>query len=52
MARPIKDTPVLTGDDAVRFVIESQNVKPISQEEREEAQRIYEYFESIATFRL
>ncbi len=52
MARPIKETPVLTGDDAVRFVLESQNIEPISQEEKEEAQRIYDYFASIANFTL
>ncbi len=52
MARPIKETPLLVGEDAVRFVLESQNFKPASKEEREEAQRIYDYFESIATFKM
>ncbi len=52
MARPIKETPVLTGDDAVRFVMDSQNITPVSQEEKEEARRVYDYFASIANFTL
>ena len=33
MARPIKDTPDLTGKDAKRFFDKMENVKPVSAEE-------------------
>ena len=33
MARPIKDTPDLTGKDAKRFFKKMDNVKPLSAEE-------------------
>lgn len=33
MARPIKDTPDLTGKDAKRFFDKMENVKPASAEE-------------------
>lgn len=39
MAKPIKETPVLTGDDAIRF-------------EKEQAKQAFDYFSSIATFSL
>jgi hypothetical protein len=32
MARPIKETPVLYGRDAVRMLEEVKNVKPLSKE--------------------
>ena len=41
MARPIKETPTLTGKDAKRFIDKMQNVKPISIKER---QRINENY--------
>ncbi len=34
MARPIKETPILTGEDAERFVKEMQRVEAISPEVR------------------
>ena len=34
MARPIKETPILTGEDAERFVREMQRVEAISPEVR------------------
>jgi CheY-like chemotaxis protein len=34
MARPIGETPVLYGKDAVRFLNEMENVKPASLEEK------------------
>ncbi|MBR2196368.1 MAG: hypothetical protein IJ911_12240 [Salinivirgaceae bacterium] len=34
MARPIKETPILTGKDAERFVEEMQRVEAISPEEK------------------
>ena len=52
MAKPIKETPVLTGEDAVRFEEASHEVKPVSQEEIQKAQQAFEYFASIANFSL
>lgn len=33
MARPIKETPILYGKDAERFLNEMKDVKPASEEE-------------------
>ncbi len=52
MARPIKETPVLTGKDAERFVQKLENIKPVSEEERVAAELAYEKFKNIATFPL
>lgn len=52
MAKPIRETPVLTGEDALKFELASQNVSPASNEEKEEAKRAYEFFQSVATFAL
>jgi hypothetical protein len=49
MARPIADTPVLAGKDARRFREAMENVKPISQAEREEIKQTGVWFRSIAT---
>ncbi|MCL1947909.1 MAG: hypothetical protein FWF51_12295 [Chitinivibrionia bacterium] len=35
MAKPIKDTPVLTGNDAIIFDRIIANPKPVSQERRD-----------------
>ena len=35
MARPIKETPILTGEDAERFVHDMEEVEARSKEERE-----------------
>ena len=50
MARPIKPTPILYGEDAIRFEMRMQNVNPMSKSEREEQRRAYELFKSRATF--
>ncbi|MBQ1588663.1 MAG: hypothetical protein II658_01125 [Prevotella sp.] len=34
MARPIKETPILTGEDAERFVERAERVENMSKEER------------------
>ena len=34
MARPIKETPILMGEDAERFVREMERVESLSREER------------------
>ena len=52
MAKPIRETPVLTGEDALKFEMASQNVSPASKEEKEEAKKAYEFFQSVATFAL
>jgi hypothetical protein len=50
MARPIKDTPVIWGEDAKRFTEAMENVQPLSKEEREKRRKAYELFKSRATF--
>ena len=52
MSKPNRETPVLTGEDALKFEMASQNVSPASKEEKEEAKRAYEFFQSVATFAL
>ena len=52
MAKPIKETPVLTGVDATRFEQAAQEVVPASQKEINEAKQAYSFFASIATFAL
>lgn len=58
MARPIKDTPVMRGEDAKRFRKEMEDMihsltKPLSPEEKrareEEKRRIKENYELIAS---
>lgn len=34
MARPIKETPILTGEDAERFVERAERIENMSKEER------------------
>lgn len=52
MAKPIKETPELTGMDATRFEYASIEFVPASIEEKEEARNAFDYFSSIATFSL
>ena len=52
MAKPIELTPTLRGKDAERFLSEMENVKPVSKEELEQIKKDYEYFKSIATFKM
>ena len=47
MARPIKETPALTGEDARLFEERMANVGRASSKE---ARRAYEAFKSISTF--
>ena len=45
MARPIADTPVLKGQEALRFMQEMENVKPsFSAERKAEMERNYQWF--------
>lgn len=50
MAKPIKETPVLTGEDATRFECAAVEFVPASVKEKEEAQEAFEFFSSIVTF--
>ena len=52
MARPIKDTPILSDEDWERLEWEMEHVQPISEEERKEMDEAYEWAKSIATFTL
>jgi F0F1-type ATP synthase membrane subunit b/b' len=42
MARPIKETPILYGEDAERFVQQMEEVEARSQEEREESRKKFQ----------
>ncbi|MDE6397209.1 MAG: hypothetical protein K2K84_08050 [Muribaculaceae bacterium] len=50
MAKPIKETPELTGKDAIRFENIISTPKPVSPEERERARKAYEMMNSISNF--
>ena len=50
MARPIKETPVVTGKDAKRLAEKMACLKPESKEEREAAKKVYEKFKAQYTF--
>ena len=50
MAKPIKETPVLIGDDATRFECASNEPVNATEEEKEQAQEAFDFFSSIATF--
>ncbi len=50
MARPIGETPVLYGEDAVRFLKEMENLKPATDEEKDRVRKAYELMKDIATF--
>ncbi len=50
MARMIKDTPILRGLDADRFIERMKNVGRASDKEIEEAAKAYEAFKEISTF--
>ena len=42
MAKPIKDTPVLKGEDARRFRWHLEHPSPVSKEDKERARKAYE----------
>lgn len=50
MARPIKETPVITGKDAENFARRMANPAPVSDAEKEAARKAYEAFKAISTF--
>ena len=47
MAKPIKETPFLSGNDADRFVKENRYIDKISKEEKKELKENYEALKSI-----
>lgn len=42
MAKPIKETPILEGEDAKRFAEDARTVKPEPKEVIEKAKAVYE----------
>lgn len=50
MARPIKETPVLTGRDAEIFAKRTANPNPVTEAEKKAARKAYEAFKAISTF--
>ncbi len=52
MARPIKETPVVSGKDAEIFAKRMSEVRRASDKEIEEARKAYEAFKSISTFQM
>ena len=43
MARPIKETPILYGEEARKFELRMMNPPKISKERREQMERDYEF---------
>ena len=52
MARPIAETPVLSGDDALRFEEAINNVQPLSHERRAAMDAQYQSFTSRVTINI
>lgn len=50
MARPIKETPELWGNDALRFEKLLSTPKRMSKEDKERARKAYEIMKSISNF--
>lgn len=50
MARSIKETPILTGKDAERFLRLMNQSRPETKEKMEEMRRDYEWFKEISDF--
>jgi hypothetical protein len=50
MARPIKETPVVSGKDAEAFAKRMENVGHASEKQMEEARKAYEAFKAISNF--
>ncbi len=46
MARPIKETPILYGEEARKFELRAKHVRPYSDVEIEEIKRSYEFIQS------
>ena len=50
MARPIKETPELSGNDAVRFETLISTPKHVSKEDKERSRKAYEVMRAISNF--
>jgi hypothetical protein len=52
MARPIADTPVLRGEEALRFMLDMENVKrlPNADKRLKEMEEAYEWVKKHAAF--
>lgn len=50
MAKPIKETPVLRGQDAKKFLADTRSPKAISKEDRKKQKETFELFKSISSF--
>ena len=50
MARPIKETPILYGEDARRFEARMQERRRISAEERQQINAAYDAVKSVCDF--
>jgi len=50
MATPIKETPILTGEDARRFMQRMKEKREVSKEEIARMEKNYELLMSIAKF--
>ena len=52
MARPIKETPILSGKDAERFVWNMNHVEKFPESFRQEMERVYQKYKKMANFDL
>ncbi|MCD8297039.1 MAG: hypothetical protein LUC88_05640 [Prevotella sp.] len=50
MARPIEETPVITGKDAERFEEEIKHRRPEDPENIRRGRELYEYFKAKGAF--
>ena len=50
MARRIAETPILYGEDAVRFLNEMRNVKQVSYDEKKRVREAYEKLKKYSDF--
>ena len=50
MARRIAETPILYGEDAVRFLNEMGNAKPASYDEKKRVREAYEKLKKYSDF--
>lgn len=48
MAKPIKETPVLTGKDAERFAYAVEHPREVTKEEVARVQEVYERLSKVA----
>ena len=50
MAKPIKETPFLSGKDAKTFLEENKDIDKVSKKEKEEIMTSYKALKDIAQF--